>query len=50
MGVGGKIFYKHVDDLSSHDMRVRTAAEQARREWLKDRVAWRKEGRVLPPA
>ena len=37
MGEGGEIFYKHIDDLSRHYMIARTAAEQARVEWLKDR-------------
>jgi hypothetical protein len=50
MEEGGEIFYKHIDDLSWHYMNARTAAEQARVEWLKDRVAWRKVGRGLPPA
>ena len=50
MGEGGKIFYKHIDDLSSHYVNARTAAEQARVEWLKDRVEWRKIGCGLPPA
>jgi hypothetical protein len=50
MGEGGEIFYKHIDDLSWHYMNAKTAAEQARVEWLKDRVAWRKVGRGLPPA
>ena len=39
MGEGGKNIYEHVDDPSTHDMNARTAPEQARVEWLKDRVA-----------
>jgi hypothetical protein len=39
MEVGAKIFYKHIDLLSRHYMNARTAAEQARVEWLKYRVA-----------
>ena len=42
MGEGAKIFYKYIADLSRHYMNARTVAEQARVEWLKDRVAWRK--------
>jgi hypothetical protein len=37
-----KIFYKHIDLLSRHYMNARTAAEQARVEWLKYSVVWRK--------
>jgi hypothetical protein len=36
MGEGGETFYKHIDDLSRHYMNAKTAAEQARVEWLKD--------------
>ena len=50
MGEGAKIFYKYIADLSRHYMNARTAAEQARVEWLKDRVEWRKIGCGLPPA
>jgi hypothetical protein len=50
MEEGAKTFYKHIDLLSRHYMNARTAAEQARVEWLKYRVVWRKEGRGLPPA
>jgi hypothetical protein len=50
MEEGAKIFYKHIDLLSRHYMNARTAAEQARVEWLKYRVVWRNEGRGLPPA
>ena len=42
MGEGAKIFYKYIADLSRHYTNARTAAEQARVEWLKNRVAWRK--------
>ena len=50
MEEGAKIYYKHIELLSRHYMNARTAAEQARVEWLKDRVAWRKVGCGLPPA
>jgi hypothetical protein len=36
MGAGAKIFYIYIADLSRHYMNARTAAEQARVEWLKD--------------
>jgi hypothetical protein len=48
MGQGGKIFYKHIDDLSRVDMRFRTAAEQVELAWLKDRVERRKRGANSP--
>jgi hypothetical protein len=49
MGEGAKIIYKHIDDLSSHYMNARTAAEQARVEWLKYHVAWLKKGTDFLP-
>jgi hypothetical protein len=49
MGEGGKkIFYKHLDDLSRHDMRFRTAAERVEVAWLKDRVERSKKGEDSP--
>jgi len=48
-GKGGKIYYKHIDDLSSLDMRFRTAAERVTVEWLKERVERRKQGAEAPP-
>jgi hypothetical protein len=45
MGKDGEIFYKHIDDLSSHDMHARIAAERKELAWLKERVARSKEGR-----
>jgi hypothetical protein len=49
MGEGGKIYYKHTDDLSTLDMRSRVAAEWATVEWLKERVVRRKRGAEAPP-
>ena len=34
---GGKVFYKHVEDLSEEDMPARTAASSLRTTWLKQR-------------
>ncbi len=34
---GGKVFYKHMDDLSQADCQARIAANRARTAWLKDR-------------
>ena len=34
---GGKVFYKHMDDLSQADCKARIAANRARTAWLKDR-------------
>jgi hypothetical protein len=48
MGKGGKIFYKHIDDLSRHDMHVRTAAEWVEVAWLKERLARRKKNADAP--
>ena len=48
MGEGSKIIYKHIDDLSRHDMNARTAAEQVRVGWLKERVERRKRGADSP--
>jgi hypothetical protein len=48
MGEAGKIYYKHVDDLSTLDMRSRVAAEWATVEWLKERVVRRREGADAP--
>jgi hypothetical protein len=48
MGLGGKIFYKHIDDLSRVDMHFRTAAEWVEVAWLKDRVERRKRGAAPP--
>jgi hypothetical protein len=47
-GVGGRIFYKHLDDLSSLDMHLRTAAEQVEVAWLKDRVERSQKGEDSP--
>jgi hypothetical protein len=49
MGQGGKIYYKHIDDLSRLDMRFRTAAEWLEVPWLKERLACRKKGAQAPP-
>ena len=48
MGQGGKIFYKHIDDLSKVDMHLRTAAERVEVAWLKERVECRKKGAEAP--
>ena len=45
---GDKIFYKHIADLSTHDMNFRIAAERVEVAWLKDRVERRKRGAVSP--
>jgi hypothetical protein len=34
---GGKVFYKHIDDLSPDDMSARIAANRVRTAWLKQR-------------
>jgi hypothetical protein len=49
MGEGGRISYKHLDDLTSLDMRFRTAAERVTVEWLRERVERRKRGAEAPP-
>jgi hypothetical protein len=48
VGEGGKIFYKHLDDLSTHDMHYRIAAEWVEVAWLKGRVVCRKRGAASP--
>jgi hypothetical protein len=45
---GGKIFYKHIDDLSRLDMHFRTTAEWVEIAWLKDRVERSKRGAASP--
>ena len=49
MGQGGKIYYKHIDDLGRLDMHFRTAAERVTVDWLKERVERRKQGEDAPP-
>ena len=49
MGEGGKIYYKHIDDLGRLDMNSRTAAERVTVEWLKERVERRRWGAEAPP-
>jgi hypothetical protein len=49
MGQGGKIYYKHIDDLGRLDMNSRTAAERVPVEWLKERVKRRRWGEDAPP-
>ena len=34
---GGKVFYKHIDELSAEDMSARIAANKVRSTWLKER-------------
>jgi hypothetical protein len=35
---GGKVFYKHIDELSQEDMPARIAANRLRTTWLKERL------------
>ena len=49
VGEGGRISYKHIDDLSSLDMRFRTAAERVKVGWLKERIEHRRKGPHAPP-
>ena len=49
MGEGGRISYQDLDDLTSLDMRFRTAAERVTVEWLRERVERRKRGVEAPP-
>jgi hypothetical protein len=46
---GGRISYKHIDDLGPLDMRFVTAAEREEVGWLKERVERRKRGADAPP-
>src|SRR5215208_841230 len=46
---GGKISYKHIDDLSPLDMRFVTAAGREEVGWLRERVERRKRGASAPP-
>jgi hypothetical protein len=48
-GSHGRIYYKHIDDLSRHDMRLRTAAERKQIAWLAERLECRKRGGAAPP-
>jgi hypothetical protein len=42
---GGKLFYKHIDELSPEDMSARIAANRARSMWLKERGdGWLRRG------
>jgi hypothetical protein len=47
-GEGGKISYKHIDDLRPLDMRFVIAAEREEVGWLKERVERRKRGAEAP--
>ena len=49
LGEGGRILYKHIDDLRPRDMRLRTAAERIEVAWLKERLACRRRGAHSPP-
>jgi hypothetical protein len=49
VGRGGAIYYEHIDDLGTLDMRFRTAAERGVVGWLKERVQSRKLGAQAPP-
>jgi hypothetical protein len=46
---GGRISYKHIDDLSPLDMRFVTAAERVEVGWIRERVERRKRGAEAPP-
>ena len=46
---GGRIYYKHLDDLSPLDMRFVTAAQRVEVGWLRERVERRKRGAEAPP-
>ena len=46
---GGRISYKHLDDLSPLDMRFVTAAQRVEVGWLRERVERRKRGAEAPP-
>ena len=48
MGKDGRIFYKHLDDLSRVDMNFRIAAEWVEVAWLKERLACRKKDAAPP--
>ena len=48
VGDGGRIFHKHLDNLSWHDMYFRIAAERVEVAWLKERVERRKRGAHSP--
>jgi hypothetical protein len=48
VGQGGKLFFKHIDDLSRVDMHSRIAAEWVKVAWLKERVKRRKRGAAPP--
>ena len=46
---GGRISYKHIDDLNPLDMRFVTAAARVEVGWLKERLERRKRGAEAPP-
>ena len=48
MGKDGEIFYKYIDDLSTHDLLFRSAAERVEVAWLKERLARSKSGADSP--
>ena len=49
MGKGGKISYKHIDDLVRQDMYFVTTARQVEVGWLKERLERRRKGEGPPP-
>jgi|SRR5215218_7090629 len=49
MGEGGRIHYKHIDNLTTLDRDFRIAAERVEVAWLKERVERRKQGVEAPP-
>ena len=49
MSMDGPIFYKHLDYLSTLEMRFRIAAEWIEVGWLKERLERRRKGAPAPP-
>ena len=49
MSMNGKVFYKHLEELSTLEMRFRIAAERIEVGWLKQRLERRRKGPPSPP-
>ena len=49
MSMDGTIFYKHLEELSTLEMRFRIAAERIEVGWLKQRLERRRKGGPSPP-
>jgi hypothetical protein len=49
MDEGGRIHYKHIDNLTTLDSAFRIAVELVEVGWLKERVERRKRGADAPP-